>query len=191
MRSKLPIIVAVLALPVTAHASLPPSDTGRAAFAAFNSFDADLDRALSQGELLVRGHQPAMDALFVMLDQNGDGRLSLQEMQGRGGAQISRLDAYDANRDGYVTRQEFPNRLDPYLFTALDRTGDGRIELADIRPSFAGWRAQPRPEPRRAETVTARREVPPPTRTYCWVPVIGADGWQIEGPVVWEPCRVN
>lgn len=190
MRTKLALIVASLVLPVTAWAALPPSETGRAAFAAFKSLDTNMDRMLDRDELLARGHGAAMNALFVMLDSSGDGRISLEEMQGRGsGALISRLDAYDVNKDGYVTRQEFPDRFDPYLFRALDRTGDGRVQLADIRPSFAGWRAEAPGE--RTQTAQVRRETPPATRTWCWVPVIGADGWQIEGPVVWGRCRVN
>lgn len=192
MRSSLALLVVSLALPASTWAALPPSETGRAAFAAFKSLDADMDRTLDRREMLSRGHGPAMDALFVMLDSSGDGRISLEEMQGRGsGALISRLDAYDVNKDGYVTRQEFPNRFDPYLFTALDGNGDGRVQMADIRPSFAGWRADMPREPGRTETAQVRRETPPATRTWCWVPVVGADGWQVEGPVVWGRCRLN
>ncbi|MGE5547385.1 MAG: EF-hand domain-containing protein [Solirubrobacterales bacterium] len=180
MRLSFLVLLAMAATTPALAEPINPSESGRAALARFQSLDRNGDKALTRAELLARGREYAADALFVMLDADGDGRLSLKEMQGRGvGALIARFDAYDVNKDGYVTRREFPNFPDPLLFTALDQNRDGRLELGEIRPQFAGWRAAP---PATASPRIARSEKQPSSPPPCWIP--STEGWGFEVPAV-------
>jgi Ca2+-binding EF-hand superfamily protein len=181
-------VVAALTLPATAHARLEPSTGGRAALAAFNRLDHDGDRGLTRGELLSMGRQKGADALFAMLDANGDGRIAIREFGAANGALLARFDAYDANRDGFVTRREFPNFVDPRLVAALDRNGDGRLSLAEIRPAFAGARERVAPP---VEVRKARVPVTPRPQPYCWVTGFGRDRWTLEAPVTSSACRAR
>ncbi|HSV28678.1 MAG TPA: hypothetical protein VLL76_03940 [Candidatus Omnitrophota bacterium] len=185
-----PLILAVAALlPVTAAAQMAPSEGGRAAYARFKAMDRDNDRALSLAELRKAGGERASAGLFLMLDADGDGRLSLKEVEGAGGsARLGRFEAYDVDKNGYVLRREFPKVLDPRLVAALDRNGDARLSLREIRSSFAGARAV------RPDTPTARKSarVERGEQTLCWVPNFGsADRWLIEMPVLGGGCRTQ
>lgn len=184
----LPAAAAALVLPVAALAQLPPSTGGRTALAGFNRLDRDGDRALTLAELRMAGREKAAQALFALLDADGDGRLSVREMGAASGALLARFDAYDANKDGFVRRQEFPNFVDPRLVQALDRDHDGRLSLAEIRPTFAGARAEPPPAAAKAGARTAKRQ---PRQAWCWITGFGSDRWTIEAPVVWGPCRTR
>lgn len=179
-------VVAALVFPAAAQAQLAPSSTGRAALASFNRLDADRDHALTLAELRMHGREKAAEALFALLDADGDGRLSLKEL-GANGAMLARFEAYDANKDGFVARREFPNFVDPLLVTALDRNRDGRLSLAELRPAFAGARAmQPAPA---VKSVRARTAAKPPA--WCWITGFGSDQWTIEAPVMWQRCRTR
>lgn len=180
------IVPFVLCLMITLPAAA--SDASRAAYARFKGLDSDGDRALDRREIVgARG----AEALFVMLDADGDGRLALKEVEGAGGGgRVARFDAYDTNKDGFVARREFPTKPDPRLFAALDRDGDRRLALAEIRPGFAGYRPHAisgadsgRPAKRARTTESAR--------TWCWVPAFGDDGWGLEAPVLWSGCRTT
>jgi hypothetical protein len=181
-------VVAALVLPTAAHAQMGPSTSGRAALAAFNRADHDGDRGLSRAELLSFGREKAAALLFTMLDANGDGRLSVKELGAANGALLARFDAYDANKDGFVTRREFPNFVDPRLFAALDRNHDGRLSLAELRPTFAGAHVRSvAPPPVRQ----ARAAQPPSSRPSCWVTGFGRNSLTFEVPVVSSPCRTH
>lgn len=179
------VIALALALPVSALAQMAPNPTGRATMAAFKSLDHDGDRGLTYGELRARGREKGAQALFTLLDGDGDGRLSLKEL-GRSGAALGRFQAYDVNKDGFVAGNEFPNFVDPLLFLGLDRDGDRRLALAEMRPGFAGSRALP-PEPEQA----VQRKAKPGIKAaiYCWIPGFGDDQWMMEAPVLWTRCR--
>lgn len=170
-------------------AALPAaaSDSSRATYKSFKGLDRDGDRVLSRAELLARGKEKGADALFLMLDADGDGRLALKEVEGAGGGgRLGRFDAYDVNKDGFVARREFPLFPDPRLLAALDRDGDRRLTLGEIRPAFAGYRpraAEPMPKP--------VRRPQPQAAPWCWVPAIGDDGWGLEAPVLWASCRTT
>ncbi len=184
------VVLAALALPVPLAAQMGPSHSGRAALAQFRNFDRDGDRALSRAELLVRGREKGAEAMFVMLDADGDGRLALKEVEGAGGGgRVARFDAYDVNKDGFVARREFPNFPDPRLIAALDRNRDNRLALGEIRPAFAGFR--PRMEKAAAQPVKSRPAAAPVTKAWCWVPAFGDDGWGLEAPVLWSACRTT
>lgn len=188
----LAMVAAGLVLPAAAQAQLAPSQTGRAAQAAFNRLDRDGDRALTLAEFRVLGREKGAAALFVMLDADGDGRLSVKELGAPSGALFARFDAYDANKDGFVTRREFPNFVDPLLLAALDRNHDGRVALAELRPAFAGRRAEPVPvvaeRPARAKP---KAQAQGQGQTWCWITGFGSDNWTIEAPVTWGPCRTK
>lgn len=189
MRTTILLVAAAFALPVTAGAALAPSEQGRAAFSRFKALDTDMDRTVSRAELLRHGRQGAADALFTLLDADGDGSLALKEVEAAGGGgRLARFQAYDVDNDGVVVRREFPNFLDPRLFTALDRDGDSLLELRDIRVDFAGWRRSRPSVAQPAQERPAREEEPP----ICWVPNFAeADDWLIEVPVVasGQGCR--
>lgn len=184
----LPVVAMAMILPASASAQLPPSKTGRAALATFNRLDRDGDHALSLAELRALGRQRGADALFQMLDADGDGRISVKELGAANGALYARFDAYDANKDGFVTRREFPNFVDPLLLAALDRDHDGRVSLAEIRPAFAGRRAAPQMV---AERPAARAPARPQPQAWCWITGFGGDRWSLEAPVVWDRCRTQ
>lgn len=184
MRIVLLILCGLLAWPAAAAVG---SESSRAAYARFKSFDRDGDRSLSRAELLSRGNRKGAETLFLLLDADGDGRLALKEVEAAGGGgRLGRFDAFDANKDGFVARGEFPTAPDPRLLAALDRDGDGRLALSELRPAFAGFR--PRTH---AAAPTPPRRAPPPPATWCWVPAIGDDGWGLEAPVLWSSCHTT
>lgn len=182
-------VVAALVLPATAAAQVAPSPRGRAALGSFNQLDRDGDRALSLAELRARGRDKGAEALFALMDGDGDGKLSAKELGAHTGALLARFDAYDANKDGFVARREFPNFVDPLLVGALDRNRDGRLALAELRPAFAGARAATMPAAARKPA----RDKPPQAqrRPTCWVTGFGDGDWIIEAPVLWDNCRTH
>ncbi|MGE5514738.1 MAG: EF-hand domain-containing protein [Bacteroidota bacterium] len=184
----LPAVVAALVLPATAGAQLAPSQGGCAALAAFNRLDRDGDHAVTLAELRRLGRDRGADRLFVLLDADGDGRISVKELGAANGALLARFDAYDANKDGFVSRHEFPNFVDPLLVAALDRNHDGRLSLAELRPTFAGARAA---TPLAPMTRQARAQTKPQPQSWCWVTGFGSHDWTIEAPVVWGNCRTR
>lgn len=184
----LPAVVAALVLPGVAAAQLAPSQGGRAALASFNRLDRDGDSALTLAEFRARGREKGAETLFALLDADGDGRLTVKELGAPSGALFARFDAYDVNKDGFVVRREFPNFVDPLLVAALDRNHDGRLALAELRPAFAGRRAEPLPV---AAERPARAKPKAQQQSWCWITGFGSDNWTIEAPVVWGPCRTK
>lgn len=178
------IAVMVAAVPMAAQARIEPSETGRKAVARFKALDHDGDRILSRKEL-----GGGSESLFVMLDADGDGRLSLREVEGAGGGRrLARFEAYDADKNAYLTRREFPARVDGRLFAAFDRDGDRHLALGEIRPSLGGGQGS------RPDAPMARKARPAPEdRPLCWVPNFGAaDDWLIEMPVLGSSyCRTQ
>ncbi|HLO76537.1 MAG TPA: EF-hand domain-containing protein [Magnetospirillum sp.] len=183
-----PWVVAALILPAVAQAQLAPSQGGRAALAAFNRLDGNGDRALGRDELAMVSRRKAADALFSLMDADGDGRLSVKELGAASGALLARFDAYDVNKDGFVSRQEFPNFVDPRLLEALDRDGDGRLSLAELRPAFAGSVARAVPVHSPRKTINKPADSP---QAWCWVTGFGSDRWTLEAPVTWGRCRTR
>lgn len=194
MRSRSMLRMAVVAAmaaipPLAVQAEIGPSQGGRSAFARFKAFDTNGDRALSRAELSARGGGKGASALFQMLDADGDGKLSLKEVEGAGGgARVSRFEAYDKDKNGYLTRTEFPAAVEARLFAALDRDRDHRLAMAEIRPSLGGWRGA---EAKAAPVRVARQKED--DRPLCWVPNFGdADRWLIEMPVLGGPsCQTR
>lgn len=181
------VVMAALTLPAAVYAHTGTSKSGMMAVATFKTFDRNGDAGLSRAEMNVRGREKGSDALFVMMDADGDGKLSLKEFTGAGsGPLLGRFDAYDVDKNGYVARREFPNFVDPRLVAALDRDRDGLVALAEIRPAFAGSRVVPvkaGPERRKAVKPQAERQ------SWCWITGFGSDQWTIEAPVTFDGCR--
>lgn len=187
MRTLAGILMAAVALPVAAHAQMGTSKSGMIAVAAFKGFDRNGDGGLSRTELNGRGKEKGSDVLFALLEADGDGKLSLKEFAGAGsGPLLGRFDAYDADKNGYITRREFPNFVDPRLVAALDRNHDAKVSLSETRPAFAGSRvmtAKAEPERRKAAPAPARGQ------SWCWVTGFGDDQWIVEGPASFDGCR--
>jgi hypothetical protein len=181
-----PLIIATALLTV---AAIPPSESGRAALARFQSLDSNHDGGVAWTELDARGHAYAADSLFLLLDADGDGRLSLKEVEGKGGGgRVARFDAYDVDKNGTVTRREFPAFADRLLFEALDRDRDRRLSLAELRPAFAGSHVRREPEPFSSPQLAAP---PPPRPSPCWIPSARAWRFDLEVPVTGGDCRIR
>jgi Ca2+-binding EF-hand superfamily protein len=190
-------IVAALVLPSQALAKIEPSVGGRAALATFNRLDRNRDGGITVAELNRLGKEKAADTLFQLLDVNGNGKIPIKELSANNNALMARLDAYDVNKDGYVTRREFPNWVDPLLVAALDRNHDGMLSLSELRPAFAGAHVtQPAPQPQVRQAAAKKAE--PNNLPYCWVPRFRHGDsdekhhrWLLQGPVVWSSCRTH
>ncbi len=188
------LATAALLVPVLgagAQGDVPPSQGGQAALAEFHTLDRNGDGGISAAELQVLGRRKAADALFSLLDERGQGRIALADLSRRGNAAlVSRFRSYDVNRDGVVTRNEFPNFVDPALFAALDRNHDGQLTLAELRPAFAGLNtvqvaAPPSPHPNTA------RPPKPSAQMGCWAPVVSRSNgaWLAMPPLLSTPCQ--
>jgi len=139
--------------------------------AMFDMGDRNGDGKLTEAELkalletlnAMRGVQLSLsifstgNGLFQALDANGDGQLSLREMRGA----WKRLEKLDVNKDGFITRDEFPTQFQltvgqganavnlagqsgmggnvrprprvrgPLWFAKMDRNGDGDVSPAE------------------------------------------------------------
>ena len=66
---------------------------------------------------------------------------------------------------------------------------DGRVDLAEFRPAFAGSRAAAAKvapdQPRKVARAEEKR------RPYCWVTGFGDNEWTLEAPVAWDNCRTR
>ncbi|MGE5505810.1 MAG: EF-hand domain-containing protein [Actinomycetota bacterium] len=184
----LAVLMAALTLPAGARDLIGPSNAGRSAMARFNALDRNHDGRLTWDELMSHGRQYGADSLFLLLDANGDGRLSAREVEGKGGGgRLARFDAYDVDHNGYVTRREFPAFVDRVLFDALDRDHDGGLSLAELRPGFAGSGVRTA----RADEVPAAKPQRAKPAPLCWVPTPGSGRIAMEVPVTGLPCRTQ
>ena len=103
----------------------------------FESIDRDGDGQITEAELAAPGA-----ARFAAADADGNGRISLDEMQARArdaaGTRAGRMFArLDADGDGGVTPEELSARRDPSRMIArLDTDGSGTVS----RPEFEAAR---------------------------------------------------
>jgi Ca2+-binding EF-hand superfamily protein len=110
--------------------------------AAFRRFDADEDGRITAEEWKARPET------FGLLDANKDGAITRDELtpkgpaRGRGGNRPDLrsgkdsahfLEKYDGNRDGQVTKEEFPHER---RFSEIDADGNGVLSDAEIKDSM-------------------------------------------------------
>lgn len=88
-----------------------------------------------------RGRGARRAQMFARLDANGDGVVTIQDLDARASvniayAQKKRLHVLDKDRDGKVSRDEFAARP-KQKFADLDLDGDGKITASDLPPRMA------------------------------------------------------
>jgi Ca2+-binding EF-hand superfamily protein len=114
----------------------------RNADAAFRRFDADQDGRITAAEWKGRPET------FKLLDADQDGAVTREELTPKGPMRMRRggdrpdvrsgkdsahfLEKYDANRDGQVTKEEFPHER---RFSEIDADGNGTLSKAEIEDS--------------------------------------------------------
>lgn len=94
-------------------------------------FPAPLPQPLPQPFPLPVGN-PVDEAVFDMLDGDGNGKLSADEWKGAGWA-ADRQAAFDTNGNGEISRDEFrQGRRFEREFTAKDRDGNGSLNRTEL-----------------------------------------------------------
>ena len=169
------VIGFTIAAAVAAVPAWGESDTDRAAFAAFKRLDRSGTLSLGVDDV---SPPNAGRSLFTILDNNGDGTLTAAD-----GAPARRL-LRQTGQDR-LSPTHFPPRRAIPMAAALDADGDGRLSLAELRPSLSGNAPLPDPAvPARAPEVV-QGEPPRP----CWL--LTPQGTWITLPA-WTPkCRLN
>lgn len=104
----------------------------------FAKFDLDQSGGVTRGELGVS------KGVFATLDENGDGVLSLEELDAgmRNAARTQQVEGglarymqlYDSNGIGQVSLAE--SGMDKDEFTQLDRNGDGRLSRGELAAPY-------------------------------------------------------
>ena len=93
---------------------------------------------------------------FDSMDANGDGMLETEELEnmpppgrgrrapdGGGVDPAERLRQFDTNRDGRITRDELPDRMEP-MVDRFDTNGDDIIDAAELEAMTERIRQRPR-----------------------------------------------
>lgn len=115
----------------------------------FASFDTDGDYAISQTEL---GN--GITTAFARADSNGNGRLSLVELDRWRGGALGSLDKlpgntqFDRNFDSAVTAREFTDVLSR-IAKRLDRDKDGMLQFSELWEKARPTRRESQRETRR------------------------------------------
>ncbi len=102
------------------------------------ALDTDQDGTISAAEIA------AAPKTLLTLDKNGDGQLTMNELNPPPATPASRaqqmLDEWDTNKDGKLAKSECPDRLQPQ-FESIDKDGDGFLSKDEITLYFANMPA--------------------------------------------------
>ncbi|TLP67904.1 calcium-binding protein [Parasedimentitalea maritima] len=127
-------VIAASAGLVGAGAVLANSGPGRQGMnMTFEKLDADGNGEITQAE--VDGLKAAR---FAAADANGDGALSLEELQAQGMKKAEQraagmLERHDANGDGVLSQDELPKpRRSGHMFERMDADGNGTISKQEF-----------------------------------------------------------
>ncbi|WP_171096989.1 EF-hand domain-containing protein [Ruegeria sp. HKCCD7255] len=128
--------IVVTAIAVTGSSALAKGGRDRA-LPTFQELDANGDGVISEAEVTAFGQQR-----FGAADTDGDGQLSLEELQASAQARASEraskmFDKHDVNQDGFLSTDELPKpRRGAKMFERIDADGNGTIseqEYADAQ----------------------------------------------------------
>ena len=119
--------------------------------------DTDGDGKISRAEFTAQS-----EARFARMDKNGDGFITADEMNGRGGRSPGgRLMSADSDQDGKISRAEFMAQS-AERFIKLDTNGDGRISGDEMKAMMERMREGGRMGGRRGMGGEAAGAVTPP-----------------------------
>lgn len=107
-----------------------------------NAIDADHDGIFSASEIA------NASVALKTLDKDGDGMLSVEELKVRPQTARERaahnLDEWDGDRDGFVEKSEWPDRV-TVTFESVDTNHDGKIDLDELTAFVASQPVQQGP----------------------------------------------
>jgi len=138
------VIVATSGLLGAGAALAKPGHGGFGPKMSFEELDTDRDGQVTQAEL--EAHKAAR---FAETDSNGDGKLSLEEMQAKMHEHAQRrmsrmIERFDQDGDGALSQSELPQKgRHGDMFKRMDRDGSGGIsqeEFEEARSRHGKWR---------------------------------------------------
>lgn len=114
----------------------------------FEEIDTDGNGEVTKAEL-----QALKEARFAAADSNGDGVLSLEEMQAQGRERAAEraarmLERFDKNGDGALSKDELPQpRRAGKMFDRMDGDGSGGISKQEFEEARMNHRGKRRHKP--------------------------------------------
>lgn len=106
-----------------------------------NALDADHNGVISAEEIALAGKS------LLVLDRNGDGEITADEMRVRQQTPQERVDhlleEWDTNKDGKLAKSEVPDRMQQQ-FESIDKNGDGILNRDELLQYFGTMDAAPR-----------------------------------------------
>jgi Ca2+-binding EF-hand superfamily protein len=109
-----------------------------------NALDLDHDGVISAAEIA------AASKSLLVLDKNGDGEITPDEMKIRQQTPEERadhmLEEWDTNKDGRISKAEAPERMAGAAFDAADKNHDGFLDRDELVEMFRVQASQPRRE---------------------------------------------
>jgi Ca2+-binding EF-hand superfamily protein len=103
--------------------------------------DANGDGKISLAEM-----QQGQAAMFARVDTNGDGKIDGAELDALPNERMAeRLEKADLNKDGTITRVEYDQataRSSAERFKRMDKNGDGVVDAAEMKAAMEARRAE-------------------------------------------------
>jgi Ca2+-binding EF-hand superfamily protein len=126
------VLIGACAREMTPASQITPGDVMQS-IKMMQAYDTNHDGVITRDEV-----EEALKREFATVDANGDGRISIQEMQAENdrrwkesGPASSPL--IDWSQDGIIDFAEFAGTVRS-TFSDMDRNGDGRLEGNELRP---------------------------------------------------------